>query len=203
MVNNFLVGWGRKSAVLLGISILSACSYTPEMQFYMLNSDPALNVAPQSPLAHKNLVIGLGPLHFPDYLDRPQLVVEVAPNQYRLDEHQRWAERLEQNVSRVLAQFLAERLGVNQVLRYPWPQRQQLDYQVLVDVLEFHQAADGYSHLQALWQIRHQEQTLAAKQFNCRLAAADNAAAIVKAQSSCLTQLGADIEVGLRQVAGE
>ena len=147
--------------------------------------------------------MGLGPLRFPDYLDRPQLVMEVSPNQYRLDEHQRWAERLEQNSSRVLAQFLAERLGVDQIIRYPWAQRQHVDYQVQVDVLQFHQSADGYSRLQALWQIRRQDQTLLSRHFNCRLAAEAEAAAIVKAQSRCLSELGADIESGLRQVAAE
>ena len=141
-------------------------------------------------------------MHLPEYLDRPQIVTEVSENQYQLDERHRWAERLDENIGRTLSQFLADRLGVEQIVRFPWPQKQTIDYQVLITVLELHQAADGNSKLLAQWQIRHKEQTALIKRFDCSLPAAIAVESIVKAQSTCLGRLGGEIETGLRQLAG-
>ena len=66
--------------------------------------------------------------------------------------------------------------------------------------LEFHQSADGFSRLAAQWQIKRREQTPLSKRFDCRIAAKAEAEAIVKAQSTCLGQLGGEIETGLKQL---
>lgn len=180
---------------------LSGCLGQSQLQFFMLETPTALlNSVAASTLA-KTTVVGLGPIHLPEYLDRPQMVVAVGDNQYQLDEQHRWAERLDQNVSRVLAQQLASHLGLEQVIRHPWPQRQVLDYQVSVDVLQFHQTAGGNSRLDAQWQIRQQEQIRLARHFNCSLPA-DSAdpVQVVKAQSGCLAQLAGQISAGFAEI---
>jgi uncharacterized lipoprotein YmbA len=166
----------------------------------MLNAETGSSAPPVVKEFDKNLLVGLGPIHLPDYLNRPQIVVEISENQYRLDEQHRWAERLDQNIDRTLAKFLADRLGIAQIIRYPWAQRQAIDYQISIDILEFHQTADGFSRLVAQWQIKHREQTPVSKRFDCSIAAKAEPEAIVKAQSACLGQLGAEIETGLRQL---
>ncbi len=188
--------------VIMGFALLlSACGSNTPMQFYMLNADTAPSAEVAAPAFNKNLLVGLGPIHLPDYLNRPQIVVEVSENQYRLDERHRWAERLDQNIGRSLAQFLANRLGVEQIVRFPWPQQQTINYQVSIDILEFNQTADGHSRLQGQWQIRHDEKTLLSRRIDCSIEAKDEADAIVKAQSACLGRLGTDIESGLRQLS--
>ena len=182
--------------------LLSACSSTP-MKFYMLTAEVGDAPDLSNSAVNKNLVLGLGPIHLPDYLNRPQIVVAITNNQFSIDEHRRWAERLDENIYRSLALLLANRLGVEQVIRYPWAQRQPIDYQVTLDFFEFHQAADGNSRLLAQWQIKHQEQTALGKRFECSLASKQDAEDIVKAQSVCLGQLGLEIESGLRQLIGK
>lgn len=181
---------------------LGGCAGNTPMQFYMLNAETASSGDVAAPPIDKSLVVGLGPIHLPDYLDRPQIVVAMGENQYRLDEQHRWAERLDQNIGRALMQLLASRLGVDQIVRHPWSQKQPIDYQVKVDILEFHQTAGAMSRLQAQWQINKQEQALLSKRFECSIAAKDDADAIVKAQSQCLGRLGMDIVSGLRGLAG-
>jgi len=190
---------GRWLVLIMLSWLAGGCSNTP-MKFYMLSTGTQQAANPDGLAFDPHLLLGLGPIHVPDYLDRPQLIVEVAKNQYQLDEHHRWAERLDQNIRRVLAQFLVAQLGVEQVVHYPWSQRQAPDYQINLDILELHQSADGYSRLQAQWQIKHQEQTVLGKHFSCSLAAGADVEAIVNAQSNCLGQLAVEIASGLRQV---
>ena len=52
-------------------------------------------------------VIGVGPITVPKYLDRPQIVTRSGRNQLALGEFDRWAEPLQDNVLRVLAENLA------------------------------------------------------------------------------------------------
>jgi uncharacterized lipoprotein YmbA len=182
------------------VLLLSACSNHTSTQFYMLNAETGMTADAWSPAFDKNLIVGLGPIHLPDYLNRPQIVMEVSENQYKFDEHHRWIAPLDENIDSTLAKLLADRLGVEQIVRYPWAQRQPIDYQISVDILEFHQAADGASHLAAQWQIKQHEQTLLSKRVDYSIAAKAEPKAIVKAQSECLGRLGRDIEIGLRQL---
>ena len=65
--------------------------------FYLLNATVAPVQAPALPV-----VLGVGPVTLPGYLDRPQLVVRVSENEIALAESDRWAERLDDNVVRIL-----------------------------------------------------------------------------------------------------
>ncbi len=179
--------------------LAGACSSNAPTKFFMLNAETGMSAPVALPAIDKSLLVGLGPIHLPDYLNRPQIVVEISENQYRLDEQHRWAERLDQNIDRTLAKFLADRLGIAQIIRYPWAQRQAIDYQISIDILEFHQTADGFSRLAAQWQIKRREEAPVSKRFDCSIAAKEEPEAIVKAQSACLGQLGREIETGLRQ----
>ena len=142
---------------MLGLMLLgvSGCASSPTMQFYLLSADSDPATVPAEAI-NPLLVLGLGPIHLPAYLDRPQRVVAVTEHQYRLDEQQRWAERLDASISRALTVLLSQQLGVKQVVQHPWGQRQPIDYQISIDVLHFHQGLDGHNRLSAQWQIVQQ-----------------------------------------------
>ncbi|MGZ5000999.1 MAG: PqiC family protein [Methylomonas sp.] len=198
MVNSLM-----RLVFVLSVLLLSGCVSDSSLQFYMLSAEGDQADKQQALPVNKGLVVGLGPIHLPEYLDRPQIVVETSKNQFRLDEHHRWAERLDQNMGRVLAQLLAGQAGVEQVVRFPWAQKQAMDYQVSIDVLQLHQGADGVSRLQAQWQIKNQDRPPFSRRFDCSVPAKDEADAIVKAQSQCLGRLGMEIVTGLRQLTSE
>ena len=184
--------------MLLSVLLLNACGSTP-MQFYMLNAETG---APLSGTAlPAGTVLGLGPIHLPAYLDRPQLVTALSEHQYQLDEHSRWTERLDENITRALGLSLAKQLGIEQVVRYPWAPRQAIDYQISFDILELHQTAAGQSRLSVQWQLKKAEQVIKGKRFECSEAAADDAEAIVTAQSRCLTRFSAELADTVRQAA--
>ncbi|WP_445370186.1 PqiC family protein [Methylomonas sp. HW2-6] len=191
--------WIYSALAAAAIAGLAACGSAP-LQFYMLTADSGASNE-SGPALAPGTVIGLGPIRLPAYLDRPQLVTALSDHQYRLDEHNRWAERLDENIARTLSQTLAIRLGVEQVVRYSWPARQRLDYQLGFDILELHQTAAGRSVLSAQWQLKQGERNLAGKRFECSEAAADNAEAIVAAQSACLSRFAAELAGAVRAAA--
>jgi hypothetical protein len=134
--------------LLLG---LEACTSTPS-RFYILNSLSASETVPAMS-AEQGPVIGVGPITMPKYLDRPQIVTRTGAHQLALADFDRWAEPLQDNVARVLAENLALLIPTDQVLRYAWPRSATLDYQVTVDVLHFEGWLGGESRLLALWSI--------------------------------------------------
>jgi uncharacterized lipoprotein YmbA len=189
-------------AMVASTLFLSGCMRTNgPVQFYLLNADSGVADTVRVANASQGPVIGLGPIRIPDYLNRPQMLVGVADNQYRLFEDHRWAERLDQNISLALFKALPRQLGTDRIVRFPWPQRQAVDYQIGIDILEFNVDADGQSRLLAQWFVKHKDKTLIDKRSVYQFpASTTDQAVMVKAQSQCLTKLGGEISVTLRRL---
>ena len=81
--------------------------------------------------------IGVGPVRFPEYLGRPQIVIRTGQNKLQVSEFHRWAEPLDESFLRTLGENLSVLLSTNQVFSHPWLGSTQLDYQVAVDVMRF------------------------------------------------------------------
>ena len=189
-------------ASLMLVFFLSACMRgNKSVQFYRLNAGVAMIDAVKMDESANQAVVGLGPIRIPDYLNRPQMVVAISDNQYQLSEEHRWAERLDQNISLALAKFLPSQLGSNRIVRYPWAQRQIVDYQVSIDIIEFNIDALGRSRLTAQWLIKRKDQLDISRRFDYQVpASTTDYDVMVSAQSACLTKLGQDIAVTLRQI---
>jgi uncharacterized lipoprotein YmbA len=148
-------------ASLLG---LGACASTPS-RFYILNTLPASEMV--SAAAVGGPVIGLGPIAFPKYLDRPQLVTRAGRHQLHLGEFDRWAEPLQENFSRVLAENLALLVPTEHSLLNPWPGSAPVEYQVTVEVLRFDGWLGGESALIARWSLLDRaERELLSRKFH-------------------------------------
>ena len=171
------------------------------VQFYMLNADSGVADTVRVSAAGQGPVIGLGPIRIPEYLNRPQMIVAVADNQYRLFEDHRWAERLDQNISLALFKALPRQLGTDRIVRFPWSQRQVVDYQVGIDILEFNVNASGQSRLIAQWFIKRKDlPTIDKRSIYQFPASTTDQAVMVKAQSQCLTKLSLEIAETLRRL---
>ncbi|NKB80534.1 MAG: hypothetical protein GKS05_01290 [Nitrospirales bacterium] len=147
---------GRILQVLL-LSTLVGCAETAPTKFYLLNSlaSPSNNVA--SSVESVTPVVGVGPIDFPDYLDRPQIMSRIGPNELTIQEFQRWAEPLKDNFSNVLAENLSILLQTNQVEVHPWRGVQPRDYQIQITVTRFDSDLSGRTFLSARWKILSNE----------------------------------------------
>ena len=102
--------------------LLSGCIRDSRpVQFYMLNADYGVDDIVKAYVASQGPVIGLGPIRIPEYLNRPQMIVAIADNQYRLSEDHRWAEPLDQNISLALFKALPLQLGTCLLYTSPSP----------------------------------------------------------------------------------
>jgi len=189
-------------AGLMLVLLLSACMRSNKsVQFYRLSAGTAMLDSIQLPESTYQAVIGVGPIRIPDYLNRSQMVVAISDNQYQLSEEHRWAERLDQNISLALTKFLPSQLGSSRIVRYPWTQRQAINYQVSIDIIEFHIDGLGQSRLTALWLIKRKDQPDLSRRFDYQvLASTTDYDVMVSAQSACLTKLGEDIAVTIKQL---
>lgn len=102
----------------------------------------------------RQLAIGIGPIDFPDYLRRSQVVTRSAPNQIDLSMVDRWGEPLDKNFQRVLSENLAQLLNTYRIEQYPWDRKTQVDYQIAINVQNFETSTDGQAQLNARWIIR-------------------------------------------------
>src|SRR5271170_7666944 len=119
---------------LIAILLLAiqGCTILPPRQdpsrFYILT--PASDSA--SAASASQVSIGLGPIRFPGYLKRPEMVTRIDADQLQLSAENRWAEPLDSNFQRVLAQDLSQLLGTKRIALFPWYGNPQIDYQVEV-----------------------------------------------------------------------
>jgi uncharacterized lipoprotein YmbA len=142
----------RLIPILLGALLFAGCVTTPSppAQFYripsLLDQGAAFDPEPDAPS------VGVGPLRLAKYLDRPQLVRSGSDGRLQLQEFDRWAGSLGEELVQVLSSNLAVHLQSEQVYGYPWPRSIAPDYHVELKVARLH--ADGSRLvLQAHWTL--------------------------------------------------
>jgi len=139
-------------ALALAASLaLAAClGGGPKPSFYALSSASAAS----APLAAKpELGLVVGPIEFPRYLDRPELVARDGANQLVVADAHRWGGSLRNEILRVVSDDLGRLLGTSRVVMYPAEPRYAASYRVLLDLREFERVAGGDVVLRVRWTI--------------------------------------------------
>ncbi len=171
--------------------IQGACTTTPRASFYTLNAVPG-----EAPAAPSGLTIALGPIDLPEYLDRPQIVTREGDNRLRVDEFNRWGGSLEEEITRVLARHLGQRLGTQRVYGYPSRIAADTDYRIALDVRRFDGPLGGELLLEVAWSVidDRSSEALATQQSVYRVVSAGaDYAAYAAALSEALARLGDDL----------
>lgn len=121
-----------------------------QTHFYLLSASSRGPVTP----AISPLVIGLGPIDFPQYLARTEIVTRSASNQIQLASRDRWAEPLDVTFSRVLSMDLSRALGDAQVVVFPaFGANYIFNYRVSLTVDRFETDSSGTARLAGRWNI--------------------------------------------------
>lgn len=189
--------------VLAGLVLAAACSLGPRpdpSRFYVLTSLAETEAAPaDDPLS--DLYLGVGPVTLPGYLSRGPIVTRVSPNRIVLSELDRWAEPLEAEFARVLAENLSVLLGTERVRAHPWYASERVDLRVAVRVARFERDSAGAAELIARWTVRDEEgRELADRRTRLREPAdAPATAAAVAAQSRAVADLAREIAAAIRR----
>ncbi len=182
----------------LCVAILAGCGVTKPSRFYILT--PSDDSGPPA-MTTPGPAVGVGPVSFPAYLDRPEIVHRSGNNQLHYAGSERWAEPLETTFTRTLAENLAILLPSDRVALYPWSRSAQLEYQVTVNVVRFDADANGTVVLMAGWEvIRAGDKTAVARNRTRYTEAAGKLdyPAIVAAQSRLVQRLSQDVANSIR-----
>lgn len=181
--------------------LLGGCvGKSPPVEYFMLEPERRA-VATPADEASAGPVIAIGPIRIPEYLDRPHIVTAKGGNAYKIDESHRWAERLDDNISRVLVRDLEAMVPARQVLANNADRGQAVDFRVPVNILEFHIEPDGQALLIAQWSIRRDKDTLISRTTSIRAAAsATDYGKMVSALNECLSGLSRTIAKALREL---
>jgi uncharacterized protein len=194
--------------ILLVCFIPAGCSFLevkPDpSRFFALTSLPRTGQTAQDAAGTSALVLGIGPIKFPGYLDRQQLVTRISQNRFAVAENDRWAEPLDENFSRVLSQNLSILLQIDRVVAFPWERNQRPSYQIQVEVLRFEPNAEQVVELWARWSIMDgAKKTISLKESYLTQPARDKSTeASVAALSEAVAELSRDIASAIRNLDG-
>jgi len=184
--------------------LLSGCGSSSSTRLYVLRSwsDPMDKKELQPSDREHCVSIGIGPVRIADYLDRPQIVTRVTPDEIKVAEFDQWAEPLEQNISRVLADNLSALICTKVVVVFPWNTSVPLDYQVEVKINRLDGNLGGNSTLEAQWVafgLRGSKHLLAAKKLSfTEPTGGQDYQALVSSESRTLRELSRNIAETLK-----
>jgi uncharacterized lipoprotein YmbA len=179
--------------LLLAAVLVAGCAQ-PNKSFYVLTASGPVP-------SGGGIGIGVGPISLAEYLDRPNLVTQEAPNQLAVAEDHRWAGDLSASIARVTAANLGRRLKTGNVRTYPWQSDSEISYQITLDVRQLHSESDGYAVIEAGWRAYSlpDRRLKASKTFTSREPLeSDGYNSSVAAQSRLLERLAEQISASLR-----
>jgi uncharacterized lipoprotein YmbA len=175
----------------------SGCGTTAPSRFYTI--DPTALSDGAAPVNYPILV---GPVSVPAAVDRPEFVVQTAPNRVDVDEFNRWAAPLNDAIAQAVAGDLVKLLGTPDVASAPMANFAPA-YRVTIDVQRF-ESVPGHSALvEAVWTVRGTAggETRSGRTTAPEAVQGDSFDALAAAHSRALARLSGDIATAIRAEA--
>lgn len=183
---------GAASALLL-----AGCGTTAPSRFYTLDAAATADGAPPTYAS-----VGVGPVSIPGAVDRPQLVLQVAPNRVELDEFNRWAAPLDDNIARAVAVDLTVLLGTPDVATMPLVNFAPT-HRVTIDVQRFDSIQGEAALLDAVWVVTRTAggETRSGRTVARNAVEGPEVASLAAAHSRAIAKLSGDIATAIRSSA--
>jgi uncharacterized protein len=136
-----------RAIVCMLAALAAGCASSPS-RFYTLSATATPSAA------SSKVSVAVGPVSVPAAVDRPQIVVSTSANQVTLDDFNRWAAPLQDNLARVVAENLGALLGSPRVTLFPQTLNADVDYRVQIEIRNFESAPGKSASLDAVWTVR-------------------------------------------------
>jgi len=143
----------RFAIALVTMMLIGGCGGSKAANYYILHSIENPGPEARESGREQEPAIGVGPVKIPDYLDRPQMATRSSNNSLQFAEFDRWAEPLEKNLTRVLADNLSVLVPSESVRVFPWAKAMPVQYQVTLEVMQLEKISDEKVILDARWNI--------------------------------------------------
>jgi uncharacterized lipoprotein YmbA len=184
---------------MASIAVAAAGCASAPSRFYTLNSTATANT---NGLPAASYSVAIGPVTVPAVVDHAQFTVQVEPNRVKLEEFNRWAEPLNQNIASVVAGDLAALLGTSQVAAGPLANFQP-DYSVSIRIQRFDTVPGQSVLVEALWVIHKTAGGASQSGHTIASETVTNSSfdALAAAHSRALAKVSADIAAAIRSQA--
>jgi uncharacterized protein len=139
------------------IFLLASCSTTPAVRYYTLNPLSEMQPDISQAVSGDTFAIGVGPLEFPRFLDRPQIVTRKSQHRVEVSEFHRWAGSFSEDFLRVLAKNISTLLPADRVVAYPWTDQFSPTYRIQMIVEQFDGRFGGHVVLNVTWSVWNQK----------------------------------------------
>ena len=183
--------------IALVAAAVSGCGTTAPSRFYTLDVTAVSDGA--APVSYPIMV---GPVSVPAAVDRPQFVVQAAPNRVDVDEFNRWAAPLNDAVAQVVAGDLVKLLGTPNVAAAPMANFDPA-YRATIDVQRFDSVPGQAAMLEAVWTVRRTAggETRSGRTVAREAVQGDGFDALAAAHSRALAKMSGDIATAIRAEA--
>lgn len=190
--------------ILLAITCIVAlsqggCFKSPPSNFYILNPLFTDNGPLPRNEPVRDVIIGVGPVNIPKYLDRSRLVYKTQdPHMIEIAEFDLWAGSLKEDLAVIISENLSTLLNSNNVVIFPWRTAVPVDYHVVIDVVRFEGTPSKTVTLSARWSIfteNGKNLVTISKSEIAKPIAEEGLSHMVAAQSMALAELSRDIAI--------
>jgi len=149
------IGFLPGAALVLSVLIFSGCvsvGGSPNPRFYMpvsVNGQEEVEKIDIVP----GIIVAVGPLTIPAYLDRPQIVTKNKNGTLNFAQFDRWAEPLDSALARLIDENLVRLLPAASMQLFPCSLAIPVDYQVIVEIVQLDSDLAKELVLTAQWSI--------------------------------------------------
>ncbi len=186
------------------VFLLAGCSTTPAVRYYTLNPSPEMQRDISESVSGDTLAIGVGPVEFPKFLDRPQIVTRKSQHRVEVSEFHRWAGSFSEDFLRVLSRNISVLLPADRVAVYPWTDQFSPTYRIQLTVEQFDGRFGGDVLLNVTWSVWNQKDTNELVMKHTRIkepVSAEDYESLVAAQSRAIATLSRDIAMAIKAVS--
>lgn len=192
------------TTALLGLlTVLTACGTSPPSRYYALESAGFDRTAD----ATDSVVLGIGPIRVPEYLERPQIVTRGKNRELLIDDFSRWAEPVSKAQLTLIASNVDSLLENVIVLAYPYRGIADYDYRLVARVEQFDMDATGTTVLKVQWSIANPGGEPAVpprrSRFEIDGGDPDDPGSVAAGMSRCLTDFSHEIASAFSAAIGE
>jgi len=184
--------------IVLVAAAAAGCASAPA-RFYSLDSTATPDGA--APVSYPIMV---GPVSVPAAVDRPEFVVQAAPNRVEVDEFNRWAAPLNDAVAQVVAGDLVKLLGTPNVASAPMANFVPA-YRVTIDIQRFDSVPSQAALVEAVWTVHSTAggETRSGRTVAREAVQGDGFDALAAAYSRALAKMSGDIAGTIRAEADD
>lgn len=176
--------------------VFAGCTSTPPASFYTLSSIATKDTQQRVGSNEKPITISLGPVSFPEFLDRPQVVTRTSRNTLKIADFHRWGGSLQSDFNRVLSENLAALLNTDRIFLYRRKHPLEINYKITVDIKRFDGSLGDKVMLKADWIVTNQQDkknALVKKSIIRENTNTDDYEGLVSAQSQAVLVLAREI----------